>query len=201
LASGACKSQRRTPAELLNSQKGHPTMARGGQSATPTLEDVQGPLRPCLDEFFRLWLDPTRTYSCAYFETRRTMTLGGRHRLAKIRPGAGQARVGTRDDAARRRPAVWGSHDDAGRIEKIRRQRCSGAGLCRARTKKGPLSKRFFSRSLKAPRTKGGCCCRAGSSSDEPVDRHRSRSAHSSTSVFEPLRRILQDGPNTVLPR
>ena len=50
------------------------------------------------DDFFRLFLDPTQTYSCAYFE-RDDMTLrGGAAR--QNRPGAGQVASGARDDAA-----------------------------------------------------------------------------------------------------
>ena len=41
-------------------------MARAG-SLQPHFEDVQAHY-DLSDEFFRLWLDPTQTYSCAYFE-------------------------------------------------------------------------------------------------------------------------------------
>src|ERR1700693_2007942 len=47
----------------------------------PHFEDVQAHY-DLSDEFFRLWLDPTRTYSCAYFE-RDDMTLE-EAQLAKI---------------------------------------------------------------------------------------------------------------------
>ena len=47
----------------------------------PHFEDVQAHY-DLSDEFFRLWLDPTRTYSCAYFE-REDMTLE-EAQLAKI---------------------------------------------------------------------------------------------------------------------
>src|SRR5438105_9213870 len=47
----------------------------------PRFEDVQAHY-DLSDEFFRLWLDPTRTYSCAYFE-RDDMTLE-EAQLAKI---------------------------------------------------------------------------------------------------------------------
>ena len=40
---------------------------------TPRFEDVQSHY-DLSDEFYRLWLDPTQTYSCAYFE-RDDMTL------------------------------------------------------------------------------------------------------------------------------
>src|SRR6476620_5187459 len=47
----------------------------------PHFEDVQAHY-DLSDEFFRLWLDPTQTYSCAYFE-RDDMTLQ-EAQLAKI---------------------------------------------------------------------------------------------------------------------
>src|ERR1041385_4533304 len=47
----------------------------------PHFEDVQAHY-DLSDEFFRLWLDPTQTYSCAYFE-RDDMTLH-EAQLAKI---------------------------------------------------------------------------------------------------------------------
>ena len=44
-----------------------------GTDLTPHFEDVQAHY-DLSDEFFQLFLDPTRTYSCAYFE-RDDMTL------------------------------------------------------------------------------------------------------------------------------
>jgi cyclopropane-fatty-acyl-phospholipid synthase len=64
----------------VNSQKGTETMARG-KSLQPHFEDVQAHY-DLSDEFFRLWLDPSQTYSCAYFE-RDDMTLE-EAQLAKI---------------------------------------------------------------------------------------------------------------------
>jgi cyclopropane-fatty-acyl-phospholipid synthase len=55
-------------------------MAPSGK-LTPHFEDVQAHY-DLSDEFFRLWLDPTQTYSCAYFE-RDDMTLE-EAQLAKI---------------------------------------------------------------------------------------------------------------------
>jgi cyclopropane-fatty-acyl-phospholipid synthase len=55
-------------------------MARGGK-LQPHFEDVQAHY-DLSDEFFRLWLDPTQTYSCAFFE-RDDMTLE-EAQLAKI---------------------------------------------------------------------------------------------------------------------
>ncbi len=46
------------------------------QTLTPPFEDVQAHY-DLSDEFFRLFQDPTQTYSCAYFE-RDDMTLGRR---------------------------------------------------------------------------------------------------------------------------
>ena len=51
------------------------------QKLQPHFEDVQAHY-DLSDEFFRLWLDPTQTYSCAYFE-RDDMTLE-EAQLAKI---------------------------------------------------------------------------------------------------------------------
>jgi cyclopropane-fatty-acyl-phospholipid synthase len=48
-------------------------MAAAKGKLTPHFEDVQAHY-DLSDEFFQLWLDPTRTYSCAYFE-RDDMTL------------------------------------------------------------------------------------------------------------------------------
>ena len=55
-------------------------MARAAK-LKPHFEDVQAHY-DLSDEFFRLWLDPTQTYSCAYFE-RDDMTLE-EAQLAKI---------------------------------------------------------------------------------------------------------------------
>ena len=71
------------------------------------------------NDFFRLWQDPTQTYSCAYFE-RDDMTLE-EAQMAKVDLVAGQAGPATRDDAARHRLRM-GLHDHAGRRE-VRRQR------------------------------------------------------------------------------
>jgi len=57
------------------------TPPRGGDALTPHFEDVQAHY-DLSDEFFRLFLDPTQTYSCAYFE-RDDMTLE-EAQLAKI---------------------------------------------------------------------------------------------------------------------
>ncbi|WP_299563504.1 cyclopropane mycolic acid synthase family methyltransferase [uncultured Mycolicibacterium sp.] len=56
-------------------------MARSDRKLTPHFEEVQAHY-DLSDEFFRLWLDPSRTYSCAYFE-RDDMTLE-EAQLAKI---------------------------------------------------------------------------------------------------------------------
>src|ERR1700745_2613778 len=41
---------------------------RGKTGLTPDLDNGQAPY-DLSDEFFRLFLDPTQTYSCAYFES------------------------------------------------------------------------------------------------------------------------------------
>ena len=53
------------------------------------------------DEFFRLFQDPTQTYSCAYFE-REDMTLE-EAQIAKIDLSLGKAGSGAWDDPARYR--------------------------------------------------------------------------------------------------
>jgi cyclopropane-fatty-acyl-phospholipid synthase len=67
--------------EPLISQKGTPNTMAPARKLMPHFEDVQAHY-DLSDEFFRLWLDPTRTYSCAYFE-RDDMTLE-EAQLAKI---------------------------------------------------------------------------------------------------------------------
>src|SRR6516225_3390210 len=52
---------------------GSTTLPEGTQSLRPHFEDVQAHY-DLSDDFFELFLDPTRTYSCAYFE-RDDMTL------------------------------------------------------------------------------------------------------------------------------
>jgi cyclopropane-fatty-acyl-phospholipid synthase len=67
--------------EPLISQKGTPNIMAPARKLMPHFEDVQAHY-DLSDEFFRLWLDPTQTYSCAYFE-RDDMTLE-EAQLAKI---------------------------------------------------------------------------------------------------------------------
>jgi cyclopropane-fatty-acyl-phospholipid synthase len=50
-----------------------PNQTSDKEGLTPHFEDVQAHY-DLSDEFFRLFLDPTQTYSCAYFE-REDMTL------------------------------------------------------------------------------------------------------------------------------
>jgi cyclopropane mycolic acid synthase MmaA2 len=44
------------------------------EELTPHFEEVQAHY-DLSDDFFRLFLDPTMTYSCAYFDRRRDITL------------------------------------------------------------------------------------------------------------------------------
>ena len=60
----------RTPVGASGATKG---MTRLSQELTPHFDDVQAHY-DLSDDFFRLFLDPTQTYSCAYFE-RDDMTL------------------------------------------------------------------------------------------------------------------------------
>ena len=66
----------------------------------PHFEDVQSHY-DLSDDFFRLFLDPTQTYSCAYFE-RDDMTLE-EAQIAKIDLSLGKLDLQARHDAARRR--------------------------------------------------------------------------------------------------
>ena len=110
-----------TPSVGRSTQK-HPErhVARWPKSSRPHFEDVQAHY-DLSDEFFRLFLDPSQTYSCAYFE-RDDMTLEeAQHAkvdlaLGKLglEPGMTLLDVG----------CGWGSHD-APRGREVRRQRRS----------------------------------------------------------------------------
>ena len=84
----------------------------------PHFEDIQAHY-DLSDDFFGLFQDPTRTYSCAYFE-RDDMTLE-EAQIAKIDAEPRQARPQARHDAARHRVRL-GCPDEAGQGE-VRRQR------------------------------------------------------------------------------
>ena len=129
-------------------------------SLRPHFEDVQAHY-DLSDDFFRLWLDPTQTYSCAYFE-RDDMTLG-RGPARQDRPGAGQARARARDDAARRRLRL-GFDDDAGHRALRRQRRRADA----EREPKGPCRKVFATSD--SPRSKR-VLLQGWEQFDEPVDR------------------------------
>ncbi len=79
----------------------------------PNVEHIGSHYDLCND-FFRLWLDPGMTYSCAHFE-RDDMTLEEAQR--KGRSGSGQVVTATRHDPARHRlrPGL----DDAPRDRKV----------------------------------------------------------------------------------
>ncbi len=72
------------------------------------------------DDFFRLFLDPTQTYSCAYFE-RDDMTLQ-EAQIAKIDLALGKLESRARNDAAGHRLRL--GRDRAARHREVRRQRC-----------------------------------------------------------------------------
>ena len=73
----------------------------------PHFEDVQAHY-DLSDDFFRLFLDPTQTYSCAYFE-RDDMTLE-EAQIAKIDLSLGKLGLQAGHDAARHRVRL-GRHD------------------------------------------------------------------------------------------
>ncbi len=83
---------------------------KGKASLKPHFEDVQAHY-DLSDDFFALFLDESRTYSCAYFE-REDMTLG-EAQLAKVDLALGKLGLRARHDAARRRLRL-GLDDDAG---------------------------------------------------------------------------------------
>ena len=141
----------------------------------PYFEDVQAHY-DLSDDFFRLFLDPTQTYSCAYFE-RDDMTLE-EAQIAKIdlalgklglQPGMTLLDVG----------CGWGA-TMCGR-SRIRRQRHRPDAVeepgCH-------VQKTFDGWTARAP---SGCCCRAGSSSTSRST-GSCRSARSSTSATSATR-------------
>jgi cyclopropane-fatty-acyl-phospholipid synthase len=71
------------------------------------------------NEFFRLWQDPTQTYSCAYF-ARDDVKLH-EAQIAKIDLSLGKLGLQPRDDDTARHRLRLGLHDDAGHRE-LRRQ-------------------------------------------------------------------------------
>ena len=79
----------------------------GTPNLEPHFEDVQAHY-DLSNEFFQLFLDPTQTYSCAYFE-RDDMTLE-EAQLAKIDLSLGKLGLAAGNDAARRRLRL-GRHD------------------------------------------------------------------------------------------
>ena len=77
---------------------------------TPHFDDVQAHY-DLSDDFFRLFLDPSQTYSCAYFE-REDMTLE-EAQTAKIDLSLGKLGLAAGHDVARHR--LWlGRHPAAG---------------------------------------------------------------------------------------
>ena len=85
---------------------------------TPHFEDVQSHY-DLSDDFYRLFLDPSQTYSCAYFERDDMSARRGPGR--QDGPGSRQAGAAARHDAAGHRLRL-GRHDDAGH-RVLRRQR------------------------------------------------------------------------------
>ena len=94
------------------------TKSAGRAGLKPHFADVQAHY-DLSDDFFRQFLDPTQTYSCAFFE-RDDMSLE-EAQMAKIDLSLGKLRLAARDDAARRRLRL-GRDDDAS-DRALRRQR------------------------------------------------------------------------------
>ena len=123
----------------------------------PHFDDVQAHY-DLSDDFFRLFLDPTQTYSCAYFE-RDDMTLE-EAQLAKVdlalgklglQPGMTLLDIG----------CGWG----ATMMRAIERYDVNVIGLTLSKNQKAHVEKVFAESD--SPRSKRSCC-RAGSSSISP---------------------------------
>ena len=87
----------------------------GGTQLKPPVEAVQSHYDRS-NEFFKLWLDPSMTYSCAYFEERPDMTLK-EAQYAKRKLALGKLEPRARHDAARRR--LWLGLDHAARDREV----------------------------------------------------------------------------------
>ena len=132
-----------------------PKQPDADQGLKPHFEDVQAHY-DLSDDFFRLFLDPTQTYSCAYFE-RDDMTLE-EAQIAKIdlalgklglRPGMTLLDVG----------CGWG----ATMMRAIERYDVNVVGLTLSRNQAG--ARRATLRRSRTARAPSECCWRAGSSS------------------------------------
>ena len=110
---GGRLSNRAEPSDHDQSNRQRPQPCQKPQHDTqhlkPHFENVQSHY-DLSDDFFRLFLDPTQTYSCAYFE-RDDMTLE-EAQIAKIDLSLGKLDLQARHDAARRRLRL-GRDDDA----------------------------------------------------------------------------------------
>ena len=157
-------------------------IARRDAEPAAALRRGAGPLRP-VRRLLRLFLDPTRTYSCAYFE-RDDMTLE-EAQIAKIDLALGKLGLRAGHDAARRRLRL--GLDDAARDGAVRRQRR------RADAEQEPEA--YVEQLLAAsesPRTKR-VLLEGWEQFHEPVDRIVSIGAVRALRL-RPLRRFLQDG-------
>ena len=128
---------------------------------TPHFEDVQAHY-DLSDDFYRLFLDPTQTYSCAYFE-RDDMTLE-EAQIAKIdlslgklglQPGMTLLDIG----------CGWG----ATMMRAVERYDVNVIGLTLSREPACP--RREGVRGVGQPARPSGCCCEGWEQFDEPVDR------------------------------
>ena len=124
------------------------------RSLRPRFEDVQAHY-DLSDDFFELFLDPTRTYSCAYFE-RDDMTLE-EAQIAKIdlalgklglQPGMTLLEVG----------CGWG----AAMLRALEKYDVNVVGLTLSKNQRPTSSSCSRRRIARVP---SGCCSRAGSSS------------------------------------
>ena len=145
-----------------------------GSKLKPHFENVQAHY-DLSDEFFRLWLDPTQTYSCAYFE-RDDMTLE-EAQIAKLdlalgklglQPGMTLLDVG----------CGWGST----MMRALEKYDVNVIGLTLSENQKAHVERLFAESMRRAARVPSGCCCRAGSNSTSRWT-GSCRSARSSTSA------------------
>ena len=148
---------------------------RTGRSAAPLRH---------LNDFFKLWQDPTQTYSCAYFE-RDDMTLE-EAQTGEGRPVARQARPATRDDVARHRLAGWGSTI----MRAVRRYDVNVIGLTLSENQRRHIEEQLVRQLEKSPRPKRFGCSRGGVRGKASTG--SSRSAPSSTSASK-VRRLAQE--------
>ncbi len=167
----------------------------GATKMRPHFEEIQAHY-DMSDDFFGLFQDPSRTYSCAFFE-RDDMTLE-EAQMAKIDLALEQAGFAARHDAARRRLRL-GLGDEACGGETRRQRDRPDAEQESVRLLPAP------SGASSTPTAPAGCSCAAGRSSTSPstassASRRSRRSERPRyAAFFETAYRILPDDGRMVL--